>query len=317
MIRRPAGKGYCLQAAAPAIDEVNLSSIVTEQGILHYESIGRGKPVILLHGWINSWDVWRDSMIALAGEHNRRIYALDFWGFGDSAKNSPHHFQIDSYVDMVHQFMETLGILNSPIFGHSMGGTVALKFALKHPERTSRVAIVGSPIAGETLNFFLKLSGYGWIAELVWRFPIIRDLVMRMILAGDSKKVRSMISRDVQRTNMESFFRSIADLRDTDLRPQLAHLKVPTLGIFGARDNIVSPKNAQVLQMFVTESEVAIMENSRHFPMQDEPERFLQVMVAFLQEKGTATGVSRPVVNRPVMPALSPFPSGHQRTMAD
>ena len=63
-----------------------MSSIVTEQGILHYESIGRGRPVILLHGWINSWDVWRDVMISLAREGQHRVYALDFWGFGDSAK---------------------------------------------------------------------------------------------------------------------------------------------------------------------------------------------------------------------------------------
>ena len=82
-----------------------MSSIVTEQGILHYESIGRGKPLILLHGWINSWDVWRDSMLALSAQSRIRLYALDFWGFGDSAKSAQNSFEIDSYVEMVHQFM--------------------------------------------------------------------------------------------------------------------------------------------------------------------------------------------------------------------
>lgn len=259
-----------------------MSSIVTEQGILHYESIGRGQPLILLHGWINSWDVWRDSMIALASQNKFRVYALDFWGFGDSAKGANNSFQVSSYVEMVNQFMDTLGIRNSPIFGHSMGGTVALQFALTYPERIQKVAVVGSPIAGESLNFFLKISGYGWIAELVWRYPFIRDIVMRILLAKDSKEVRNMISRDVQRTNMESFFRSIDDLRKTDLRAQISELKIPTLGIYGVKDNIVSPKNAQFLLSNVEKSKVALMENSRHFPMTDEPEKFLQVLNDFL-----------------------------------
>ena len=80
-----------------------MSSIVTEQGILHYESIGRGQPIILLHGWINSWDVWREMMINLASTKRYRVYALDFWGFGDSAKASQPQsttFQIEGYVEM-------------------------------------------------------------------------------------------------------------------------------------------------------------------------------------------------------------------------
>lgn len=266
-----------------------MSSIVTEQGILHYETIGRGQPIILLHGWINSWDVWRDSMISLASQNRYRVYALDFWGFGDSAKGAINSFRTDSYVEMVHQFMNTLGILKSPVFGHSMGGTVALKFALTYPERTRKVALVGAPIVGDSLNLFLKLSGYGSIAELVWRYPILRDTVMKILLAGDSKKVRAMISRDVQRTNMESFFRSIDDLRKTDLREELPALKMPTLGIYGARDNIVSPKNADILSRAVPTAEVAMMEKSRHFPMTDEPERFLTVLNEFLVQPDKKT----------------------------
>lgn len=285
-----------------------MSSIVTEQGILHYESIGRGQPVILLHGWINSWDVWRDSMIALSSENKYRVYALDFWGFGDSAKSSGASFQVGSYVEMVNQFMDTLGILKAPIFGHSMGGTVALQFALTYPDRTKKVAIVGSPVVGETLNFFLKLSGYGWIATLVWRYPVLRDTVMKILLAGDSKKVRNMISRDVQRTNVESFFRSIDDLRRTDLRGQLTSLKTPILGIYGVRDNIVSPKNAQLLSQTVSFAEIAMMENSRHFPMTDEPDRFLHVLKGFLHDDQNTTRRNQPTHG------ISPFARNKSET---
>lgn len=267
-----------------------MSSIVTEQGILHYEAIGRGQPIILLHGWINSWDVWRDAMITLGTSGQYRVYALDFWGFGDSAKGAnPSNgdapsFRIASYVEMVRQFMDTLGIQRSPIFGHSMGGTVALQFALNNPERITRVAVVGSPIVGSTLNFFLKLAGYGLIADLVWRFPLLLNMVMHLLLAGDSEKVRQMIFRDVQRTTLESFFRSIGDLRDTDLRQELPTLAIPALGVYGVNDNIVSPSNADLLSDAVETSTVEMMEQSRHFPMIDEPDKFLRVMAHFLDD---------------------------------
>ena len=264
-----------------------MSSIVTEQGILHYESIGRGQPVILLHGWINSWAVWRDIMVTLAKTGRYRVYALDFWGFGDSAKvthTTDASFQIDSYVEMVHQFMDSLGIIRAPLFGHSMGGTVALQTSLSHPDRVEKVAVVGAPIVGTSLNPFLQLSGYGSIAKLVWRYPILLNSVMRILLAKDSKKVRGMIFRDVQRTTIESFFRSIGDLRNTDLRSQLPGLSMQTMGIFGSKDNIVSPNNADILKNGVKTADINMMPNSRHFPMIDEPERFLNAVNQFLSK---------------------------------
>ncbi|MCA9983508.1 MAG: alpha/beta hydrolase [Anaerolineales bacterium] len=278
-----------------------MSSIVTEQGILHYESLGRGRPIILLHGWINSWDVWRDSMIALASSGLYRVYALDFWGFGESAKETATTaFRMDSYVEMVHEFMNRLGIQQSPIFGHSMGGTVALKMALNHPERVSRVAVVGSPINGKTLNPFLKLAGGNWITNLPNAFQPVTEAVimstMKIVLNGDSQRVQEMITRDVQKTTIDSFVRSIGDLYRTDLSEQIKTLQPPALGIYGSRDNIVSPKNANVLSNLVNKAEVAMMEQSRHFPMADEPERFVEILSRFLQD-GSSNGNSNGSVN--------------------
>lgn len=266
-----------------------MSSIVTDQGLLHYETIGRGQPIILLHGWINSWEVWRDAMIALYRTGKYRVYTLDFWGFGDSAKSNANGqgdpFRVDSYVEMVHQFMDTLGIVSAPVFGHSMGGTVALKMALTYPSRVTKVAAVGSPVVRNSLNPFLQLAGYGIIARLVWRYPFLLHSIMQILLAKDSPKVRGMISRDVQRTTMESFFRSIGDLRDTDLSEDLPKLSMPTLGIYGKKDNIVSPSNAEILKAKVTHAEVHKMQNSRHFPMADEPDLFLITLQSFLESK--------------------------------
>jgi pimeloyl-ACP methyl ester carboxylesterase len=259
-----------------------VSSIVTDQGIVHYEAYGRGAPVILLHGWINSWDVWRDTMLALPDLGRYKVYALDFWGFGESAKKETPPFQIQSYAEMVSQFMEIMGIMGAPVFGHSMGGTVTLTLALKDPQRVQKAAIVGSPINGNSLNIFLKLSGVSWIAHLAWTIPLMKQMVMWIVLAGDSSRVRKMIFRDVGKTNTESFFRSIGDLHRTDLRGQLDKLSVPALGVFGVHDNIVNPNQSQLLAKGVPHAQIEMMEESRHFPMLDEPARFIEILQRFL-----------------------------------
>jgi pimeloyl-ACP methyl ester carboxylesterase len=238
--------------------------------------------VILLHGWINSWDVWRDTMIEISERGRYKVYALDFWGFGESAKQKDQPYKIESYVSMVNQFMEIMGISQAPVFGHSMGGTVALSLALKAPERVKKVAVVGSPINGNSLNIFLKLSGIGWIARLVWRIPLIKRFVMWMVLAGDSARVRKMIFRDVDKTHTESFFRSIGDLHRTDLRGRMPELTIPALGIFGAYDNIVNPNQSRLLARGVPQARVEVMNASRHFPMVDEPQRFIAIVQEFL-----------------------------------
>ncbi len=259
-----------------------MSSIVTDQGIVHYEAYGRGRPVILLHGWINSWDVWRDTMLAIPEQGRYKVYALDFWGFGDSSKQKTPPFQIHSYAAMVEQFMEIMGINEAPVFGHSMGGTVALSLALKAPDRVKKVAIVGSPINGNSLNFYLKLAGVGWIARLLWRIPMILRVIMLILLSGDSARIRKMMFRDVSRTNTESFFRSIGDLYRTDLRQQMYKVTIPTLGVFGRQDNIVNPNQARLLTKGVSQSRVEVLNASRHFPMLDEPEKFIQIVQEFL-----------------------------------
>ena len=101
-----------------------MASLVTERGIVHYEVYGRGRPVLLLHGWLNSWAVWRPTVQLLGQEF--RVYALDFFGFGESGSQS-EDYSVANFVSMVDQFMDRMGIIKAPLIGHSMGGTVALK----------------------------------------------------------------------------------------------------------------------------------------------------------------------------------------------
>lgn len=262
-----------------------MSSIVTTEGIVHYEVDGRGKPIFLLHGWLGSWDVWRNTMLNISELGLYKIYALDFWGFGDSDKRRTPFFNISSYVSMVKQFMDKMGIQQVPVIGHSMGGTVAISLALDHPSRVEKVAVIGSPMVGSSLNLLLKLSGMEWIAGLVWRQLTLLRLGLWLfspVLAKDGKTVYRMLERDLSQTTLEAFFRSIASLHSTDLRPRLPEVRVPTLGIYGRGDNIVHPGQAQIIAESIPHARVEMLDGSKHFAMLDEPERFTCILQDFL-----------------------------------
>ena len=259
-----------------------MTTLVTEQGIVHYETFGRGRPVLLLHGWLGSWELWRDTIAYLGQDF--RTYALDFFGFGHSGYTD-ESFTIENYVHLVNQFMEKLGIVRAPLVGHSMGGTVSLSCGIRHPEKVVKVVVIGSPVQGTSLNLLLKLSGNERFAGLVWRFPYLLQLFLRAysyFMAKDGQRLSNMMRDDITKVTANSFFESIGTLRQTDLRHSVARLQMPVMGIYGKNDIIVHPAQSKVLKQHVPHSTIDWFDHSGHFPMLDEPERFHQSLSHFL-----------------------------------
>ncbi|MFN2185735.1 MAG: alpha/beta fold hydrolase, partial [Anaerolineae bacterium] len=237
----------------------------------------------LLHGWLGSWGCWLGTMEALASHH--RTYALDFWGFGESDKRR-ESYNISDFVALVDQFMERLGIQSAPVIGHSMGGTVALSLALARPRRVKKVAIVGSPIDGRSLNVFLKLAGYPWIAFLVWNSPSLLRLGIRLFapwIAASWSEWYEMLMRDLSKMTLESFLWSINSLHHTDLRPALRTLRMPILGVYGRGDKIVDPRQAELIDRLMG-ARVEMVQGARHFPMLDAPDEFYATALSFLAD---------------------------------
>jgi pimeloyl-ACP methyl ester carboxylesterase len=214
-----------------------------------------------------------------------RTYALDFWGFGESGKKR-ETYAVSDFVSLVDQFMEQLGIVHAPLVGHSMGGTVSLSVAIKYPERVSKVVVVGSPIIGSSLAPLLKLSGYRPIAFMLFNMMGVFRTGMRLYSPYICRDPRfpDMMDRDLSRTTVESFLRSIASLRRTDLIPLLSQVKVPTMGMYGDKDVIVHPLQWQPLLTGVPHSVVERFPTAGHFIMLEEPNSFSQKLKAFLDQ---------------------------------
>lgn len=273
-----------------------MASLVTTQGIIHYETYGRGRPIILLHGWLGSWQLWRHTIEELGKEF--KMYAIDFYGFGESDKDSTR-FTVDNYVEMVNEFMTNLGIRKAPVIGHSMGGTVALSTAIKYPQKVVKAVCVGSPIRGNSLNTFLKLSGNPVIASLLFQFAPLRQLIVSAIAYVLSspkypRKVGNMIMDDFSQVTLHSFFESIGSLRNTDLRAQLPALTVPTMGMYGRWDMIVNPNQAKALKQASPDAKIDWYLDAGHFIMIDAPERFVASIREFLLSSQVDPSVTIP-----------------------
>lgn len=258
-----------------------MSTITTDQGIVHYEVYGRGKPVILLHGWLGSWGLWQETMGYLGNYY--RTYALDFWGFGESGKKRDTYL-VQDFVSLVDQFMEQLGIARAPLVGHSMGGTVSLSVAIQHPERVQKVVVIGSPIVGSSLSPLLKLFGMRSIGSVVYKNLKIFQFSMRALSPFYCRDPRwaDMMERDTNQLTLASFFSSIASLRRTDLRPDLSCVQVPAMGMYGHRDIVVSPQEWKPMLAGIPSARIERFPGSGHFIMLDEPERFRRILHEFL-----------------------------------
>jgi pimeloyl-ACP methyl ester carboxylesterase len=281
-----------------------VSSFTTDQGIVHYEVYGRGRPVILLHGWLGSWGLWQETMTYLGRYY--RTYALDFWGFGESGRKR-ETYAVQDFVSLVDQFMEHLGIARAPLVGHSMGGTVSLSVAIQYPQRVRKVVVIGSPIVGSSLSFLLKLFGQRGIAYLVYHNLWGLKLGFKVLapLYSSDRRWSEMMDRDISQTTLESFLISIASLRKTDLRPQLSQIKIPVMGMYGAKDIVVNPGQWKPLKEGISSCRVERFPKAGHFIMLDEPQRFGDVLHDFLEGPDNPLSAGSPI--SPVV-AVNPEP---------
>lgn len=119
-------------------------SVITVDGdLVHYEVLGRGRPVILIHGWIGSWRYWVPTMRQLQLKY--RVYAMDLFGYGDSGKN-PACYNIPTQVHMLDEFMQQLGVPKAAMIGHGLGAQVLLEFARLYPDRVARMMLSSAPL---------------------------------------------------------------------------------------------------------------------------------------------------------------------------
>ncbi|HEY71813.1 MAG TPA: alpha/beta hydrolase [Thermoflexia bacterium] len=243
-----------------------MSAVVTKEGLVHYEAIGRGQPLILIHGWLGSWRYWVPTMEGLSIKY--KTYAFDLWGFGDSDK-PPAHYNINAYVEQLVNFLDKLGVKKAPIpiVGHALGGLVALQFAAQFPERVKQVMGVSVPLAGAAINRPLAgFSGNGdALARLVSRRANFDEVTM-----------------EVRKADTNAVALSINSAMEQDIRHALSPISVPVLLLYGENDPLIQHPQPEWLQEYGANVRPFLMDRTQHFPMLEERNKFNRLLMDFL-----------------------------------
>lgn len=120
-----------------------MSAITIGGELIHYEVLGRGRPVILLHGWVGSWRYWVPTMQNLQLKY--RVYAIDLHGFGDTSKND-QKYHLSNQVQLLKDFMDAMAIPKAALIGHGLGAWVAIEFCRAHAEQIPRLMLITPPL---------------------------------------------------------------------------------------------------------------------------------------------------------------------------
>lgn len=120
-----------------------MSAVTVAGDIIHYEVLGRGRQVVLVHGWVGSWRYWIPTMQLLQAKY--RVYAVDLYGFGDSGKN-PAKYTLEHQVALLADFLQDLGVPKTALVGHGLGALVVTEFARQYPDRVARMMLMNAPL---------------------------------------------------------------------------------------------------------------------------------------------------------------------------
>lgn len=250
--------------------------------LIHYEALGRGRPIVFIHGWLGSWRYWWPSMQALSTHH--RTFAFDLWGFGDSSKvtnagNAGELYSFNIYVDMLDQFLDKLGI-NQPVtlIGHSLGAAIALRYASKYLGRVERLVTVALPVHGSCINRSLLNTDADTIISRVLgksnSFPEVDS---------ETRKIDSLAVNSVA-----------TELAGFNFAQEIDECPHPLLLVYGEQDLVIQqpPLELGHLRQTTKNRYYISLDDCNHFPMLQQTAQFNRLILDFINADGNLTNLA-------------------------
>jgi pimeloyl-ACP methyl ester carboxylesterase len=266
-----------------------------------YRMEGEGPVILLIHGIAGSSSAWRDVMPALARRYT--VIAPDLIGHGQSAKPIGD-YSLGAYASGLRDLLRVLGLTKASIVGQSFGGGVAMQLAYQHPDCCERLVLVDSGGLGREVSWmlrFMTLPASEYLMPVL--FPsFVRERgndISRMLhrrgirMAGVAEMWRSYASL-TESVNRQSFIRTLRSVIDPGGQTVSAldrlYLagEIPTMIVWGDRDSIIPVSHAYAAHQAIPGSRLEIIEGAGHFPHVEAPERFLEVLIDFLETTAPA-----------------------------
>jgi pimeloyl-ACP methyl ester carboxylesterase len=261
-----------------------------------YYRMGEGPALVLIHGITSSSRTWRTVLPALAEHHT--VIAPDLLGHGGSAKPRGD-YSLGAYASGIRDLLAVLGVPRATVVGHSLGGGIAMQFAYQFPERLDRLVLVSSGGLGNEVSIWLRAAtlpgaeyvlpvlfsqrarntGAG-VGRLLGRLGVRANADMRGVAEG----MESLGDADARRAFVHTA-RSVIDPagQRVDARDRLYLSEgVPTLLVWGERDPIIPVAHGRRAHELLPGSRLVVFPQAGHFPFNDDPERFAEVLTEFV-----------------------------------
>lgn len=261
-----------------------------------YRRMGSGPALVLIHGITSSSRTWSTVMPALAEHYD--VIAPDLLGHGHSAKPRGD-YSLGAYASGIRDLLVALEIPTATIVGHSLGGGIALQFAYQFPERMERLVLVDSGGLGREVNVALRaatLPGAEYVLPLLCA-PVIRDATSAVghvlhglgfrpsaDVVGVTEGFASLSADDARRAFLHTA-RSVIEPggQRVDARDRLYLASdVPSLIVWGERDHIIPVAHGRAAHELMPNSRLEVFPTGGHFPFNDDPERFVDVLRDFI-----------------------------------
>lgn len=246
-------------------------------------------PLVLMHGTgssLHAWDGWAD---ALKGK--KRIIRFDLPGFGLTGPSPDNAYSVDNDVRVMFALLDKLGVQRCITSGNSLGGAVAWRAALAEPTRVEKLILVdagGYPFHSTSVPIgfqLLRIPGVNWLLQHTLPRFLVEQGARNVY--GDPDRVKpEMIERSIALTQREGNRRALierARQRPTEsFAYRIPELKLPALIIWGGRDRLVPPDDAHRFHHDIAGSTLVIFDDLGHAPEEEDPERSVVPVKAFL-----------------------------------
>jgi len=262
--------------------------------------LGKGPPLLFIHGLIGRWTHWVEQLTAFAESH--RVIAVDLPGFGDSPLPAQGGVSVPIYARTIDRLMEALEIGAAAFVGHSMGGFTSVELAINYPERVERLVLV-SPAGLSTYNnprsllllaqarrFKGIFNRYHALvaahAELFAQRPRLRrwEPTTNLVTRHPDRLPAPFAAELVRGLAAPGFIDGIEVTLDYDYRDRLGEIACPTLIVWGARDKVVTARDAAEYERLIPNARAVIFADTGHMAMIERPHRFNALLEEFLSE---------------------------------
>lgn len=260
--------------------------------VVRYWDQGCGQPLLLVHGLGACLETWAWNIQALSAE--RRVIALDLPGCGKSSRLLRDDiFSLEYAGEFLCRFAESLDISSLAVAGNSMGGMLAMQFALAHPEMVRLLILISSGGLGREVHWLIGVMSVPML-ERIFAHPssrVVRQVALKILLRQDpdsEELIRRVISyMQVPGTGLAAVKMARVGVgllgQTAAYTPaQLDCIAAPTLVIWGEEDQVIPVQHAERALRMIRDCRVAVLSQAGHGPQIDRPDAFNQLVLEFL-----------------------------------